>query len=89
MTQPELAEKIGVSRSAISMYEGGKREPEYEVLEAIADTFNVDMNTLIGKENQTIKDNGPPGYDLLTPENRSIVDRLIADLVATQKSKNI
>lgn len=28
------------------MYESGTREPNLEVLEAIADTFNVDMNTL-------------------------------------------
>ena len=28
------------------MYESGTREPNLEVLEAIADIFNVDMNTL-------------------------------------------
>ena len=48
MTQPELAEKLGVSRSAISMYESGSREPNFAMLEAIADIFNVDMNTLTG-----------------------------------------
>ena len=48
MTQPELAEKLGVSRSAISMYESGSREPNFAMLEAIADLFNVDMNTLTG-----------------------------------------
>ena len=28
------------------MYENGTREPSLEILEAIADIFNVDMNTL-------------------------------------------
>ena len=50
MSQPELAEKLGVSRSAISMYECGTREPNFAMLEAITDLFNVDMNTLTGTE---------------------------------------
>ena len=48
LTQGELAEALGVSRSAISMYERGEREPDFELLEAIADYFNVDMNYLTG-----------------------------------------
>lgn len=47
-TQAELAKKLGVSNSTISMYELGEREPNTEVLEALADVFNVDFNTLIG-----------------------------------------
>ena len=48
LTQGELAEALGVSRSAISMYERGEREPDFETLETIADFFNVDMNYLTG-----------------------------------------
>lgn len=48
MTQPELAEKLGVSRSAVSMYERGMREPNFSTLEALSDIFGVDMNTLTG-----------------------------------------
>ena len=51
MTQQELADKVGMAKSTISMLEGGKRAPSYETLEAIADIFNVDMNTLMGWEN--------------------------------------
>lgn len=50
LTQKELAEKLGISFSSISMYERGKREPDFETLEAIADYFNVNMNFLLGKE---------------------------------------
>lgn len=49
LSQKDLAEKIGVSRSAIGMYETGEREPAFETLEAFADTFNVNMDTLLGK----------------------------------------
>lgn len=46
MSQEELANKLGLAKSTISMYESGSREPNLENLEAIADIFNVDMNTL-------------------------------------------
>ena len=49
MSQEEFATKIGVSRSTVGMYETGKREPDLETCEAIADFFNVDMDYLLGK----------------------------------------
>ena len=50
LSQSELSEKLGLSKSTISMYEVGKREPDLETLELIADFFNVDMNSLLGKD---------------------------------------
>ena len=50
LSQSELADKLGVAKSTISMYEVGKREPDFETLESIADLFNVDMNFLLGKD---------------------------------------
>ena len=41
MTQDDLADKIGVTASAIGMFENGKRRPKDEVAEAIADVFNI------------------------------------------------
>ncbi len=46
LTQRELGKKLGLSGSAISMYERGEREPELEVLEIIADFFNVSIDYL-------------------------------------------
>ena len=46
LNQSELANAIGVSRSAIGMYESGQREPDFETMEAIADYFNVSMDYL-------------------------------------------
>ena len=48
MTQAELAAELGLSKSTISMYECGKREPELEVLKKLAAFFGVDMNELTG-----------------------------------------
>lgn len=49
ITQGELAKMTGLSRSAVSMYESGKRRPDYETLEMLADFFNVNMDYLLGK----------------------------------------
>lgn len=48
LTQPQLAQKLGVSRSAISMYERGEREPDLATLQTIAQLFEVDLNRLTG-----------------------------------------
>lgn len=67
MTQDELAKVLGISKSAVSMYENGNREPDFETLEAIADFFNVDMNYLLGK--QSIK-SASPIFDVAAGEGR-------------------
>ena len=59
LTQTQLAEKLGVSFSSISMYERGEREPDFETLEAIADYFNVTMDYLHGKSDFSAKQKTP------------------------------
>ena len=49
-SQEELAKQLGLSKSAISMYERGARTPDFETMELLADFFNVDMNYILGKE---------------------------------------
>ena len=46
LTQDDLARELNLVKSSISMYENGKRKPSFEVIEAIADYFNVNMDTL-------------------------------------------
>ena len=50
LSQSQLADALNISKSAVSMYELGKREPDLDTLERIADFFNVDINYLLGKE---------------------------------------
>ena len=52
-TQADIAEKLGISKSTISMYENGNREPDFETLELIADFFNVDIDYLLGRTDKT------------------------------------
>lgn len=50
LSQAELGRIVGVSRSAIAMYEAGEREPDFEVEEALADFFNVPIDYLRGRQ---------------------------------------
>lgn len=52
LSQAQLAERLSISKQAISNYERGVREPDYVTLEAIADVLNVPMSMLISKEEQ-------------------------------------
>lgn len=57
LSQQDLADQISLilggskscSKSSINMYERGEREPGFEMMEAFADFFNVDMEYLLGK----------------------------------------
>lgn len=49
-SQADLAKALHVSKSTVSMIEAGARKPSVEVLEMIADFFNVDIDYLLGKE---------------------------------------
>lgn len=53
-SQIELAEKIGVTKGAIGMYETDKRKPDYDTLLKFADIFNVSTDFLLS---HTVSDN--------------------------------
>ena len=55
LNQAELAKRLGMSASTISMYELGKRQPRFEDEEKIADFFNVDLDYLRGSQETTTK----------------------------------
>ena len=46
LTQEQLAKKLQIAKSTISMYENGNRIPDLETLEIIADFFNVSLDSL-------------------------------------------
>lgn len=74
LSQGELADLTKLSKSAISMYENGNREPKFETLELLADFFNVDMNTLLDKN---------PDTPLTPRDERQIaadLEKMLADL---------
>ena len=48
LTQDEMAEKLFVTRQAISRWENGETVPNTESLKLISKVFGVSVNTLLG-----------------------------------------
>jgi len=57
LTQKQLAEKIGVSSKTISAYETGRVLPPLPVLLRIAEVTNVNLESLIKKEDEDFPSN--------------------------------
>ena len=89
LTQTELGERLGVKTNAVSKWECGRVEDiPTSKIKAMAALFEVPPSYLIDNNEPAPVDEGgpkvPEGYERLTPANRAIVDRLIADLAASQ-----
>lgn len=54
MSQDELAEKIFVTRQAVSRWENGETVPNTETLKLLSKLFDVSINTLLGSPRQLI-----------------------------------
>ena len=60
LTQQAVAEGLGVSRSAVAMWEKNEREPNLETLAALAKLLNVPMTALVEREERPLPENVRP-----------------------------
>ena len=54
LSQEELAEKLFVTRQAVSRWENGETLPNTETLKRLSALFDVSINTLLGSPRQNI-----------------------------------
>ncbi len=54
LTQDELAEKVFVTRQAVSKWESGEAIPNTETLKLLSKLFDVSINTLLGSPRKLI-----------------------------------
>ena len=54
LSQDELAEKVFVTRQAVSRWENGETVPNTETLKRLSELFNVSINTLLGSPQKLI-----------------------------------
>ena len=54
MSQDELAEKIMVTRQAVSRWENGETIPNTETLKLLSREFDVSINTLLGEPRKLV-----------------------------------
>lgn len=101
-TQKQLAEKIGISEISIRKYESGDRIPKFEVIERLAEIFNVQFDYIIGRSNNKNFDSHIVSSDLnallsltessknpnITGLIRSIVDTMFLTIYGEAKDNN-
>ncbi len=54
LTQEQLAERVMVSRQAVSRWENGETQPGIETLKLLSKEFGVSINTLLGSPRQLV-----------------------------------
>ncbi|MCL2630319.1 MAG: helix-turn-helix domain-containing protein [Firmicutes bacterium] len=64
LTQDELAEKLFVTRQAVSRWERGETTPSLETLKALADLYKIDANALLGTKQRFCQSCGMPLMNL-------------------------
>lgn len=93
-SKKELADAIGIPANLITDWKAGRAKSYPKYAAAIADYYNVSLDWLSGRSEQKekptpVSESGPsypPEYDLLTPENKAMIDRLIAELAKQHES---
>ena len=71
LSQDELAEKVFVTRQAVSRWENGETVPNTETLKLLSNVFNVSINTLLGSPRPLIcQCCGMPLEDAILGRNR-------------------
>lgn len=75
LTQKELANKMNISPSAVSMYEAGRRDPDTETLVKFSKFFNVTTDYLLGETS-----NIPLTQEHLTTINDAVNTHLGEDI---------
>jgi len=68
-----MADRLGVTTSAVASYENGSRNPSFDVLMKIARIFNVTVDTLLGGNDEDLIN-----VSGLLPEQRDNVQNLIS-----------
>ncbi len=54
LTQDQLAERVMVTRQAVSRWETGETQPNTDTLKLLSKEFNISINTLLGSPRQLI-----------------------------------
>ena len=84
-SQTDLADALDISRSSISMYENGNREPDFETLEKIADFFHVDTDYLLGRKKTAVVNSKKEPYEPTYEDIQSLIARNGKALTLEQK----
>lgn len=79
-TQGEFANVLGISASAVGMYEQGRREPDQKLLLKMAQTLEVSVDRLLGEEISEME---------LGEMIESVIDKMMVEYTLTHNGKKL
>jgi transcriptional regulator with XRE-family HTH domain len=91
LTQPQLAEKIGVHVAQVRRYEAGTSQPTLDVIRAIAVALGISADELL-----FAKDERGPSDDLklqfeavskFDPESKKVVQQVLDSMILQQEAR--
>ena len=72
LSQFDLGEKIGLTNKAISQYETGRTEPDLNTLCKLADLFDVSIDYLVCRTDDTVKT--VKEHEAISEEDKRLLD---------------
>lgn len=82
LTQDEFSKQTGIGRSAVGMYESGKREPNYTTLSKVARFYHVSTDYLLGRTDTPAEPSARKPHDV-QQQLRSLLADLAPDSSCT------
>ncbi len=77
LSQEQLAERLGVSRQAVSKWESGKAVPESDTLVSISEYFNVSLDYLMKEDDSAVSETIAGTESDQTANNNGIEKRIL------------
>lgn len=88
MKQSDLAKKLNITQAAVSAWEVGRREPDFDSLRKMSEIFGCTIDELLGnKKAPAVEQNGERSVlDItdLSPENRDRLEDYLHLLLDSQ-----
>lgn len=79
LNQVQLSEKLGVAKQSVSNWENDNIMPSVEMLEKIADFFNVSTDYLLGREGKKTSDGQSIDVTGLSPRQLEHIKLIVED----------
>ncbi|MBP6022061.1 helix-turn-helix domain-containing protein [Ferruginibacter sp.] len=86
LLQKDMCEKLNMEQSTYSRYETDERLPTVDIINRVADTFNVSLDWLMQSEAKTvIFENGSANHGVVQTENYYAVPKDVIEALLEQQ----
>ena len=91
LTQPQLAEKIGVHVAQVRRYEAGTSQPTLDVIRAIAVALGISADELLFAKNERGPDDALKlqfeAVSKFDPESKKVVQQVLDSMILQQEAR--